>query len=288
MEKYCSCVVDEIVPTLYSSEFEKAVKEGSVMNLLLEDDNFIKIAECVHNNTIVDESFSFSNVDYDELSIKMVIEQCVIELNKDPELQNILTKELAEDYCKCMYAKLIENGITYEELIEIENENGIAFNEVAVPCLNEILEDMDPPVSTNTYNKLDIKGINYSSEVQLSDYLGQGYKLKISIDGITNYYLFDTGASGFVINRNLERELLLNETLNRDDYIGKEYYSMANGDIIEAQLVKINNVKIGSYVVNNVVAAILGDGALLCGKGLLDKFRKWEVDMENEILILYK
>jgi clan AA aspartic protease (TIGR02281 family) len=122
----------------------------------------------------------------------------------------------------------------------------------------------------------------------LVNYYEQGYKVKISIDGISKYYLLDTGASNLIINRDVERDLLINGSLTKKDYLGTELYSLANNQNVTAQLVRLNNIKIGEYVVNNVTAAIIDDGSLLCGIGLLEKFRKWELDNGEEMLILYR
>ena len=54
------------------------------------------------------------------------------------------------------------------------------------------------------------------------------------------------------------------------------------------QLVRLKNVKIGDYILNNVIAAIIDEGSLLCGTGLLNKFRKYELINDEGILILYK
>jgi predicted aspartyl protease len=50
----------------------------------------------------------------------------------------------------------------------------------------------------------------------------------------------------------------------------------------------VDNITIGDYVLNNVVIAVIDEGSLLCGKSFLDKFKKWELDKENNFLILYK
>jgi predicted aspartyl protease len=70
--------------------------------------------------------------------------------------------------------------------------------------------------------------------------------------------------------------------------LNKTEYTLANNQTINAQLVKIDHVVIGDYTLNNVVIAIIDEGSLLCGKSFLDKFKKWEIDKPNNVLILYK
>ena len=73
-------------------------------------------------------------------------------------------------------------------------------------------------------------------------------KIKISISGVSKYYLFDTGASDLIIDRDTERELLLNGVLKRENYLGKTQYTTANNQIMEAQVVKVDNITIAAIV----------------------------------------
>ena len=57
---------------------------------------------------------------------------------------------------------------------------------------------------------------------------------------------------------------------------------------LKALIVKLDNIIIGDYTLNNVVIAVIDEGSLLCGKSFLDKFKKWEIDKQNNVLILYK
>lgn len=286
--KYCSCVVDNLIPTLYSYEIANALDNDDLMGLFLKDDNFKIISKCADGNFEVDDDFTFDQYADKELSKEICVKECVISMMSDPDSEGVFTKEFAEDYCECAVSKLLSSGLTYKDILEIEDEDSEAFNEIAIPCLNELLADQPELDNTNTYIPSDIMGTSYSSRVSLIDYFGQGYKIKISIDGVSKYYLFDTGASRLVIDNDIERELLLNGTLKRADYLEIAYFELANNEEVKAQLVRLNNVKIGDYIVNNVVAAIFDGGSLLCGKGFLDKFRKWEIDKEKEVLILYR
>ncbi len=285
---YCSCVCDNLIPTLYSFEMEKAIIGDKLLDLFLNDKNLKIVIDCLENNYKIDDDFKFEDVKLSEVEQKVTIRMCVLELLTDPENSEIWSTKKAEEYCTCAIDKLFNQGYTYKDILEIENENSESFNEIAIPCIENILYDLYSDVSSNKYNSKDIIGENYLSKVSLVDYLGQGYKIKISFDGISKYFLFDTGASDLIINSDLERDLLLNGSLKIDDYLDTEFYTLANNQTVKARLVLLHNVKIGDYIVNNVIAAIFDEGLLLCGIGFLDKFRKWELDKENKLLILYR
>lgn len=73
----------------------------------------------------------------------------------------------------------------------------------------QVIDTNYPAQHTNNQ----IYGGGYQCNVPLIDYFDNGYKLRITISGVTRYYLLDTGASDLIINRDTERELLLNGSL---------------------------------------------------------------------------
>lgn len=290
--KYCACVCDNLIPTINSWELEKAVKENKMIDLFLKDKNLEILMQCLEGNFKLNEDYKFeysnSTEFSSELQSKVAVETCVKEIMSDSENKDIWTNELAEEYCDCAINRLFSAGYTYKDILEIEDENSESFNEIVMPCVAEVLKDKTEFKSSNTYNIDDITGGGYRSLIPLIDNLGQGYKVKITISGVTKYYLFDTGASDLIIDRDTERELLLNGVLKRENYLGKTEYILANNQTIQAQEVKVNNIVIGDYTLNNVVIAIIDNGSLLCGKSFLDKFKRWEIDIQNNFLILYK
>jgi clan AA aspartic protease (TIGR02281 family) len=207
---------------------------------------------------------------------------------KDSDENDIWTYELAKEYCDCAINKLLSGGYTSKDMLEIKDKNSSIFNEIAVPCISEIFKTNNSFKSSNSYNKNDIKGGSYRSLISLTDYFTKGYKIKITIAGVSKYYLFDTGASDLIIDRDTERELLLNDVLKRENYLNTTEYTLANGQKVKGQKVKVDNIVIGDYTLNNVVIAIIDESSLLCGKSFLDKFKKWEIDKQNKVLILYK
>ena len=287
--KYCACVCDNLIPTINSWEMEKAMRENKMTELFLMDKNLEILMKCLEGNYKINDDYKFDkNADNPELQKKIGIKNCVNEIINDDEIQDIWTKELAEKYCECAINKLLSAGYTYKEILQIEDENSSTFNEIAVPCVSEILNTIEGFKSSNSYNISDIKGGSYRSLVPLTDYFRKGYKVKITISGVSKYYLFDTGASDLIIDGETERELLLNGVLKRENYLNKTEYTLANNQTVKGQMVKVDNIVIGDYTLNNVVIAIIDEGSLLCGKSFLDKFKKWEIDKQNKVLILYK
>jgi clan AA aspartic protease (TIGR02281 family) len=286
--KFCACVCDNLIPTINSWDLEKAIKENKMTDLFLKDKNLEIIMKCLEGNYKIQDDYIFKSSDNPELQLKVGVKNCVNTIMNDTVNKRLFSKELAEEYCDCAIKKLFSSGYTYKEILEIENENSSAFNEIAVPCMADVLKHKTEFKSSNSFNSFDIKGGNYRSLIPLIDYFGKGYKIKITISGITKYFLLDTGASDLIIDRDMERELLINGVLKKENYLNKTEYTLANNQTIKAQKIKVDKIIIGDYTLSNVIIAIIDDGSLLCGKSFLDKFKKWEIDKENKMLILYK
>jgi len=286
--QYCACICDNVIPAITSWEIDAAISEDDFASLFLKDKNYEIVMNCVQGNVDVKDDYRFDAYEDHEIYMDFGIRACMEEILSNDEADNVFNEDLAYEYCACATIKLYSAGYSYKDLMDIEDQNSEAFNEIVVPCLNDVLNNQTDLNTSNTYDAKDIEGGAYRSLVPLTDYLGLGYKVKISISGISKYYLLDTGASDLLIDRDTERELLLNGTLKRENYLGKEDYVMANNQTVQAQNVLVDHIVIGDYTVNNVVIGILDEGSLLCGVSFLDKFKKWEIDKQNKVLILYK
>lgn len=287
--RYCACICDNLIPELYVSEIEEAMNKNDIYSLFYTKKNIGILMSCIEPNMELKDDYNFGqHEDLSETQKTFFIRACVNGVFEDPLSSELFTYKEAENYCICAIDKLIERGYSYEQLLEIENMESEAFNEIAVPCVTEVLGGNSNSIVVNEYIPRDISGDNYVSNINLVDYFGNGYKIKLSIDGVTKYFLFDTGSSDLIINSDLERELLLNGSLTKEDYLGTEFYEMANNETVEARVVRLDNIKIGDYYVNNVVVAIIDNGSLLCGLGLLNKFQKWNFEESSNVLSLYK
>jgi predicted aspartyl protease len=213
---------------------------------------------------------------------------CVDEVLKRDGIRQEWTQASAETYCECTISKMLSSGYNFEDFEQIKDQNSPLYNEMILPCLTMAYKTQDEFKSHNSYIPEDIKGEPSKSTVPLIDYLGKGYKLKITISDVSKYFFFDTGAADLIIDRETERVLLLNGALKKDSYLNKSNYTLANKQNLNGQLVKISNISIGDYTLNNVVIAVIDNSALLCGKNFLDKFKNWEIDEDKKVLILYK
>jgi len=288
--RYCNCVVDNVFPTILSNEIVAAVENNSIQELLFQEDRLDIMLNCLENNVKFSDDYKISSNQDNELTRIVGVRQCVREIVADKD--QILNSNQAEKYCECAVDRIIDMGYTYGEINQIENENSNIFNEVIVPCMNDALQFLTEEDSEmqkyNGENLVEVIGLSKSVEVPLTDYMGQGYKLKLNIGGVESYFLLDTSASNILIDRKIERELLLSSSIKREDYLDESTYIMANNESVVAQNVILREIKVGNYTVKNVKAAIINDGSLLCGQSFLESFSKWEINKYNKTLTLYK
>ncbi|MEZ4798249.1 MAG: retropepsin-like aspartic protease [Flavobacteriales bacterium] len=290
-EAYCSCICDNLLPEVIYADLERAMMDDDMMDFLTSGDNLNILLQCLEGNYEIASDFTYSTETIDDEAFEASVLVCKEEILKDPEAAAVFDEASAERFCICAMETLVENGYTYEEMLQAENEDSEAFNEIIIPCMVSVLADnmnYTEDLAMDFYNPDDIIGDLRSTHAPLLDYLGKGYKLKLDINGVSKYFLLDTGASDLLITADVEQELLKNGTITEASYTGETEYTLANGDVVIGKNIILNAITIGEYVVNNVEAAIIPSGTLLCGNSFLNKFSHWEIDQKNKELILYK
>jgi predicted aspartyl protease len=71
-------------------------------------------------------------------------------------------------------------------------------------------------------------------------------------------------------------------------FIGEKQLTLADNRQVNAKIYKINNVRIGDYIVRNIEIGVIENGFLLCGMSLLKKFKDWKIESELNVLKLFK
>ena len=166
---------------------------------------------------------------------------------------------------------VISNGYLYKDGKGIEYINGIGYK-TNYKIGAEIVNQYDPNDIKGTSSGL----IEINLETREN---GTNELIPISIYGLNSIkkYVFDTGAETFDISPTMEKYLLDNKFINNDDYLTPVMTTGFRSDVkILSRRVRISNIKIGDYIVNNVVATINNsdDDPLLCGRALLQmKFK---------------
>jgi len=76
-------------------------------------------------------------------------------------------------------------------------------------------------------------------------------------------------------------------TIASGDFIGDQEYQIADGSTLKSSCFVLRELKVGSRVVQNVVAHIgSAKGDLLLGQSFLTRFGSWSIDNDRHVLAL--
>lgn len=106
------------------------------------------------------------------------------------------------------------------------------------------------------------------------------YQIPVLINGVQMSFIFDTGASIISISATEALFLLKQGKLTKEDIIGTENFSDANGDISEGTIIMLKSVKIGKNELHNIKASVVLNlsAPLLMGQSALSQFGKISID----------
>ena len=118
--------------------------------------------------------------------------------------------------------------------------------------------------------------------------VGGVYMMPCKVNDLRLRFIFDTGASDVSISLTEAMFMLKNGYLSENDFKGKEYYRIANGEIAEGTEIILRKVTIGDLELSNVKASVIHemDAPLLLGQSALSKLGKIEFDYSNNTLTI--
>ena len=118
--------------------------------------------------------------------------------------------------------------------------------------------------------------------------VGRAFKVHVVINGrMETDALVDSGATYVSIPADVISKLKLTGTLTDNDFTGTEAFLLADGSIVPAQTFRLQSLKVGNRVVENVIANSARPGApFLLGLSFLTKFKSWSIDNDRGVLVL--
>jgi clan AA aspartic protease (TIGR02281 family) len=106
-------------------------------------------------------------------------------------------------------------------------------------------------------------------------------------NAITLDFVLDSGASDVSIPSDVFSTLIRAGTITKEDIMGSDTYTLADGSRKKSTTFRIRSLKIGSTVLQNVRGSVAEDsGPLLLGMSFLSRFKSWSVDNERHMLVL--
>ena len=151
-----------------------------------------------------------------------------------------------------------------------------------------IAEYETKPVFIEGDENVEEEQIETVSEIQMKKMYSGVYEILCTINELPLKFIFDTGASSVSISSVEASFMLKNGYLRSDDIKGKDYYSMATGEIHEGTVIRLREIKIGDIMLRNVEASVVHSqqAPLLLGQSVLERFGIVTIDNINSRLII--
>lgn len=126
------------------------------------------------------------------------------------------------------------------------------------------------------------------SKVQMTRVYSGVYEVPCTVNGLPLKFIFDTGAATTTISAVEATFMLKNGYLQQSDIKGKEYYSVATGEIHEGTIIRLREIQIGDAILRNVEASVTHttQAPLLLGQSVMERFGTITIDNTNSMLII--
>lgn len=277
----CECQANILDGAFTDKQFRKYSEKGVVdISSLIKTDSIIenRINNCYRGSgkiaLLQAESFE---ADF--------ISSCMKSIEKST--QKTLDLKKVENFCDCQLELVKSKKITDVEMQTLADPNSLFFYEMIYKCGNPFEDSIRAEMNWSPNTEKDIKGPSTDTIKTLS-INGMTY-VKMKIGSLVQIWLFDTGASDMLINKEMEEKLKKENVIKKENFLGLVEYEMANGVIDICRTYKIDNVKMGQFSINNVVVAVTDKGKkTIVGRSLLNKFGNWIINNKNDTIILMK
>ena len=113
-------------------------------------------------------------------------------------------------------------------------------------------------------------------------------RVKCTINGLPLYFVFDTGAADVSISSVEANFMLKNGYLTNADFLGKQNYVTATGEIHEGTVINLREVRVGDVVLRDIKASVIKNqfAPLLLGQSCFRRFGTVEVDNKAHVIRL--
>ena len=277
----CECQTQTLDRQFTNKQFAKHTKSGLIdLDGLMKEDSLVekRFQECYTNSG---QTLLFQAEGFESQFISNCISAIKDNTEKKLDINNLTS------FCKCQLQMVKAKKISDKEMETLSDPNSLLFFEMVSKCGDPFLEKNEIVDNWTSTMVADVRGPN-TDTVKVLALNGMTF-VKLKLGSLVKVWLFDTGASDLLINNEMEETLKQENILSSANYLGIGQYEMANGMIDTCRRYRVDNIQIGSYMLNNIVVAVTDKGKrIIVGKSLLNKFSQWELNNRNNDLILTK
>lgn len=113
-------------------------------------------------------------------------------------------------------------------------------------------------------------------------------RVQCTINGLPLYFVFDTGAADVSISSVEANFMLKNGYLTNADFMGKQNFVTATGEIHEGTTINLREVRVGDVILRDIKASVIKNQSapLLLGQSCFRRFGTVEVDNKEQVIRL--
>ena len=183
-----------------------------------------------------------------------------------------------ETSCECLYDRVLrQDGMTMEEYLD---PNGVIYNEMLDECMPDLYE-----LQVYLNEGARPRGCTGSIRLPVLRDMSGTWKVKVNLGVSEKYLMLDTGASELVINQDWADELKAQGILSNAP-IDHVSFIMADDREVFADIYVASRMSFGACDFYDFKVAVLPEGGMLCGMGVLSLFSSWQIDEGNRELVL--
>jgi clan AA aspartic protease (TIGR02281 family) len=114
------------------------------------------------------------------------------------------------------------------------------------------------------------------------------YVVPVLVNGILPLkFIVDSGSADVSIPSEVAMALKKMGTMSAANLLGSKTYLLADGSKVSSEIYRIESLKIGDLVMQNVTARVSGENSsLLLGQSFLRRLKSWSVDNAKQVLII--
>ena len=114
------------------------------------------------------------------------------------------------------------------------------------------------------------------------------YVVPVLVNGVLPLkFIVDSGSADVSIPAEVASTLRKLGTMSVANLLGSKTYLLADGSTVSSEIYRIESLKIGRLVMQNVTVRISAEkSSLLLGQSFLRRLRSWSVDNSKQVLII--
>jgi len=165
-----------------------------------------------------------------------------------------------------------------------------AFDHLSDLISSEVIsEKVEDPFEFKTVDSDLSNKSKQSNVISLIPKEGGVYEIPVIINGVLKIsFILDSGAAGITLSSDVALTLMRTGSINQADFLEPQKFILADGTVVENDVVNLKSIEIGDKKIENISASISPniEAPILIGTSVLESLGKITIDYKRGILII--